>query len=604
MKKFIIGFHRRVVLRSAECVRGRLGENCFTALLGVCIGVVTALVTGGAHYAVSKLSCWCSAAYSYASGAGFFYAVPVLLLPLLGLVSSNLVQRFLGNAFYAKSLSPLILSISRKRTNIPYRECVSHLLSAALSVGLGGSAGMEAPGVLAGAAIGNAGASLSGETRSRRPVLLGCGAAAAIAAIFRGPVAGVLFAAEVLLPEFSISALIPMLLSSASAAVVSRALTHDADLFTVRISDWQYSAIPLYFLLGVFCAAVGVYVIRCSYAAAGWLKSRFRSPVPRLFCGGFALCLLLWLFPVLYGQGYGSIGMLFTGDTAALSSAPLSPLGKLPPALLFAVMLAAAVLLKTVATVLTVESGGDGGIFAPSMFIGAFTGYIFAGLVNLTGFVQLQEFNFVAVGMCGVFTAVMRAPLTGIFLIAEITGGYMLLVPLMIGSSVAFFVARRLEPNSIYRKALIENGLLSDARDMSVLQGVPVRLNLDTGYHPLRVDTPLSELSSLVSASPSDTVFPVLDERRRLLGIVHLEKVLSVMLDPEVYSLLLVLDLMESPAGVISPDDDLARAMWAAEQYNLKHLPVCDAGNVFLGFVSQPRIFSKYRRALRDVENF
>ena len=482
-------------------------------------------------------------------------------------------------------------------------ELFNHMLSSALSVGLGGSAGLEAPSVLTGAAIGANSAGFLHIDRRHRSLLVGCGSAAAISAIFDSPIAGVLFAAEVLLPEFSVSALIPMIMSSAVATVVSRQIIGDNQFFLAINAPWQTNAIPCYFLCGIFCALVGVYVIKAAYFTSAQLKSRFRNPWLRLFAGGSVLCLILLMFPLLRGQGYLYIEKLFTGDMAGLvASAPL--LGWIPSQSALLVILVAVVILgKVIASVLTVDAGGDGGIFAPSMFIGAFTGFAFARLVNLTGVIQLQEYNFVAVGMCGVFTAVMRAPLTGIFLIAEVTGGYILLVPLMIVSSVSWFVARFFEPNSIYRKALVENNLLDDDRDRTMLRRLPVRLLLSRDYHVLKLNDPLQKVTGLVERTPEE-IFPVLDDNGKLIGVVHLEKILAVMLNPKVYSLLVVFDLMEPPLGIVSPDDDLAWAMANFEKHNLAYLPVCDASGTFHGFIAKASIFNRYRRMVRESDSF
>ncbi len=602
LTRYFLRIHRRIILRAARFWQTRWGERSFLVVLSILIGAAAAVAAAGLHMLVTKFEqfgIWLTEPHELHE---YVWLALLLCLPMLGLFASFLVQRFLGGPRYAKSLSPLILSLSRKRTNIPALEMVSHMLSSAFSVGFGGSAGLEAPSVLTGAAIGANSAGFLNVNRSRRSLLLGCGAAAAISAIFDSPITGVLFAAEVLLPEFSVSALVPMMMSSAVAAVVSRMIAR-GNHFEFITEPWRTDAVPCYFLLGLICALVGVYVIKCAYFTADKLKSRFRSAWHRLFAGGGLLCVLLFLFPTLRGQGYLYIEKLFAGNLSEIASN--SPLLSMLPSetMILIIVFIAVLLLKVVVSVLTVDSGGDGGIFAPSMFIGAFTGFGFARLVNLTGLFELQECNFTAVGMCGVFTAVMRAPLTGIFLIAEVTGGYILLVPLMIVSAVSFLLARIFEPNSIYRKALVENNLLDDDRDRTMLRALPVRLCLNRNYHVLKIDQPLEKLINLVEGTPEE-IFPVLDDGGKLLGVVHLEKVLSVMLNPKVYGLLLVIDLMESPAGAVSPDDDLSKAMANFEKYNLKYLPVCDESGIFHGFIAKAPIFAKYRKMVREANSF
>ena len=309
------------------------------------------------------------------------------------------------------------------------------------------------------------------------------------------------------------------------------------------------------------------------------------------------------MFPVLRGQGYVHIEQLFAGNLSSLAALYSFLPEAIPQWLILTVLIGSAIFIKVVGSVLTVDSGGDGGIFAPSMFIGAFTGFAFARLINLTGLIQLQEPNFIVVGMCGVFTAVMRAPLTGVFLIAEVTGGYTILVPLMIVSAVSWFAARRLEPHSIYRKALAENNLLNDDRDQMMLQSLPVRLNIERDYIPLAPDDTISKMRQLLEDHKKE-IFPVIDEHNHLAGVIRTEKMLRAILDHEVYDFMLVYDLMESPHGLLSPDDDLAWAMANFDRYNVKYLPVCSSGGKFEGFVAREEIFSKYRSVVRDADSY
>lgn len=603
MKKFLLRLHLRYMIRGAHYLNRRWGEKSILIVLAILIGALAAVAAAGLHLLVELLSHageWLAALPG--SDHGYMTIGILLILPLVGLTLSYMVQRYFGGARYAKSLSPLILALNRKRTSIPFSETFTHMFSSALSVGLGGSAGLEAPSVLTGSAIGANTSSLFGVSKSKRSLLLGCGASAAIAAIFDSPIAGVLFAAEVLLPEFSVSALIPMLLSSAVSAVISHVLLGKAQFFLAINAPWRANAIPYYFLCGIFCAIAGVYIIQAAYYISDKLKRRFRNPWKRLAFGGGILCVILLLFPSLRGQGYSYIGKLFAGDVTGLvsSSTIMSDLPEHPALLLSILFLV--IFLKVIASVLTVDSGGDGGIFAPSMFIGAVCGFVFARLINLTGLIELQEYNFVAVGMCGVFTAVMRAPLTGIFLIAEVTGGYILLAPLMIVSSVSFFVARYFEPYSIYRKALAENNLLNDDRDLSMLRLMPVRLNLTREYHVLHAEDHLRHVVKAIEERSSNETFPVLDREGKLLGVVYLEKILAAMLNLEVYNHLLVFDLMEAPPVVLAPEDDLARAMSAFDHSNVDALPVCDDQKRFLGFVEKAPIFAKYRKLVKAAD--
>ena len=608
MKRFFFHFRRYWLQRTIILCRNRFGERGLVIALSFFIGAAGAVAAALLKLLVSGLEKFCLWIINHPGDSlerigwmAFFF-----LTPLLGIALSYLVQRFFGGARYAKSLSPLILALHLHKTSIPFKEIWNHILSAGLAVGFGGSAGLEAPSVLTGAAIGaNTGSRLHID-KKQRLLLIGCGTAAAISAIFNSPIGGVLFAVEVLLPEFSVGALIPMLISSGVATVVYRVIFSKSGEHMLALTpDWRTNAVFFYILCAIFSAVVGVYVIRVAYQLGAALKHKIPNSRLRILAGGSALCVILLIFPSLRGQGYQHIINVFEGNLSALkNSAPLLHfLGN--DALIITLVIVAGILIKVVSSVLTVESGGDGGIFAPSMYIGAFTGFAFARIVNLTGIIELQEANFVLAGMCGVFTAVMRAPLTGVFLIAEVTGGYVLLVPLMISSAVAWFVARLFEPESIYRKALIESKLLVGDRDHAMLQRMPVRLSLDKEYPALRVNDRAAELAELLeSKSTTRDIYPVLDENGYLQGVVHLDKTLTAMLNPQFFNTLLIFDLMVPPRVTLSVDDDLAWAMTNIERYGVSHLPVRDQNGKFAGFISKSGIFSRYRQSVRETDSF
>ena len=597
MKNFLLKIRHISVLRSERFLYRKFGNNIVSVPLAMLIGVVAAFAAAALHSLVSsleKLSLWME------SRDNFWFFALFLIMPFIGIFLSFMVQRWLGGQRYAKSLSPMILSLNRRQTRIPLSEVFTHMLSSAFSVGCGGSAGLEAPSVLTGAAIGSNTASFFGINRKQRTLLIGCGGAAAIAAIFQSPIGGVLFAVEVLLPEFSVAALVPLLISSAVAMVVSRAAFPTEQVLLAINEQWKTNAIPYYFLCGLLCAFVGVLVIRTAYGINKMLKKYFVSKYKKLLVGGLLLCVLLGIFPILRGQGYLFIKSLFDGKLEVISSsAPL--LKGLPLPVVFVLLFAAAILLKTVTSVLTVEAGGDGGIFAPTMFIGAFTGFAFARLINLTGIIELQEANFVVVGICGVFTAVMSAPLTGIFLIADVTDGYIILVPLMIVSSVAWFVARFFEPHSIYHKALAEADLLTPDRDRMMLKSFSVRICINPGYTPLKADGKVVDMLENADADGGQEIFPVLDDEKHLLGVVHLEKLLPLMVNPELAKSLLVFDLMEKPCGEIADESDLDEAMKNLERFKLNYLPVRDRHGRFKGFAGRAEIFKLYRSLIRDI---
>ena len=593
------------ITRLLQHVTEHAGSRGVLLCISIVIGILAAAAAAALHWLVHTLSEFSARVQTGAVTSGDWkYILLFFLLPFIGISLAYMVQRLIGGPRYAKSLSPLILALSRRKTAIPFPETFSHMLSSGFSVGLGGSAGLEAPSVLTGSAIGANVARYLRISPQHRTLLLACGSAAAISAIFNSPIAGVLFTAEVLLPEFSVSALVPMVMSSAVAAVTSRVLMGTLAFFPATQAPYHTEEVPYFFLCGVVCAGVGVYIIRMAYRAGALLKKKFRQPLLRLAAGGMLLAVLLFFVPVLRGQGYNMIASLFrigNGDlqftnTASWQFWPENPW-------LILLLLAGVVLLKVIATVLTVESGGDGGIFAPALFMGAVTGFTFAHAVNMTGIIQLQVVNFIAVGMCGVFSAVMRAPLTGIFLIAEVTGGYILLVPLMIVSSVSCFIARFAEPNSIYHKVLVENKFLDNDRDQSMLRRLSVRQNVIRRYHALPENAPLESVIEMVEHT-GEEFFPVLDDSGKLLGVVYLQRILNAMLNREVYSHLLVFDLMESPRCILRPEDDLAVAMKGFEMTKMDCLPVCLSDGTFQGIVYKDPIFAQYRKLVRDADAF
>ena len=593
------------ITRLLQHVTEHAGSRGVLLCISIVIGILAATAAAALHWLVHTLSEFSARIQTGAVASGDWkYILLFFLLPFIGISLAYMVQRLIGGPRYAKSLSPLILALSRRKTAIPFPETFSHMLSSGFSVGLGGSAGLEAPSVLTGSAIGANVARYLRITPQQRTLLLACGSAAAISAIFNSPIAGVLFTAEVLLPEFSVSALVPMVMSSAVAAVTSRVLMGTLAFFPATQAPYHTEEVPYFFLCGVVCAGVGVYIIRMAYRAGALLKKKFRQPLLRLAAGGLLLAGLLFFVPVLRGQGYSMIASLFRigngelqfTNTASWQFWPENPW-------LILLLLAGVVLLKVIATVLTVESGGDGGIFAPALFMGAVTGFTFAHAVNMTGIIQLQVVNFIAVGMCGVFSAVMRAPLTGIFLIAEVTGGYILLVPLMIVSSVSCFIARFAEPNSIYHKVLVENKFLDNDRDQSMLRRLSVRQNVIRRYHALPENAPLESVIEMVEHT-GEEIYPVLDDSGKLLGVVYLQRILNAMLNREVYSHLLVFDLMETPPCILRPEDDLAVAMEGFEMTKMDCLPVCLPDGTFQGIVYKDPIFAQYRKLVRDADAF
>ncbi|MDR0933449.1 MAG: chloride channel protein, partial [Victivallales bacterium] len=444
---------RRAFLRILVFSYYHLGENGVLILLGV----VTGLITGVGVGAMKSI-------------AGYFSELALLLnqygwsnatfaLPAVGLFGAFWVGRLLLRKHHSSNLSWVIYDLQKQHPKMSWQETFSHIFTGAITVGLGGSSGLETPSVLTGGAIGDKTGEFCRLTSEDRNMLMVCGTAAGISAVFGSPIAGVLFALEVVFPRQERRRLVPILLASAGAAIIDRAIFGgNRYMFQVSIGAWTIGSLLYFVVLGVVCAFVGVYTIRVNYRLGEFLKRMFPHRILRLGIGCIGLAGLLALFPILAGDGYKFVQMLFSGvENSALSSWNYSW------NILF--LASAVVLLKIVATVFTLECGGDGGIFAPTIFIGAFTGFLLARTISAITGIPLSDTNFVLAGMCGVFTAALRAPLTGIFLIVEVTGAFGMTVPLMIVAGFSYFTAIFFEPYSIYTKVLGMRHLLEPTPD-------------------------------------------------------------------------------------------------------------------------------------------
>lgn len=523
----------------------------------------------------------------------------LFIFPLIGiLLTVFYVQRF-RNGKIGRGVSSILISIAKRSSNIERDKTYSHMITSALTVGFGGSAGLEAPIVVTGAAIGSVSAKDLKMNYRERTLMLACGVAAGISAIFNSPIAGVLFAVEVILVEFSLPAFVPLLIASATASVLSNLLYKD-QLFFLITKGWHMNAIPFYVLLGILMALISVYVTRVAGFVEGQFKSKKR-PYFKAVTGGILLGVMIFILPPLYGEGYYSIGNLLSGNYEHLLDNSL--FSGLSDSAWFIILIATIIVfVKIIATSITIGAGGNGGIFAPSLFIGAMTGFIFAYALNLTGLVELTIPNFIVAGMAGALSGVMHAPLTAIFLIAEITGGYVLFVPLMIVSSISFLITKYFEPHSIYMKKLVEKGLHTKDRDRTVLNRIKLKSILETDFVSVIPSDTLGQLVDKIEHSKRN-IFPVLDEDGHLQGVISLDNIREVMFHHEQYDKIYVKDLMTQPPCILDINEELYYVMKKFDGYNAWNLPVTQA-NKYIGFVSKSAIFSKYRSLLiRQTES-
>lgn len=572
-------------------LRSAAGEKNYFLLLSILAG----LVSGGAAVLLKAL------AHKISDAAGSLGLSPWLvpLLPGAGIFFCILFVRLFVKGSYEKSLAGVIESAANGTASIPVQKTYSHILTSGVSVGMGVSAGLEAPIALTGSAIGSNLGRLFRLGREGRTLLLACGGAAGVSAVFNSPVAGALFACEILLPEFSVPALIPLLIASAAAAVISDVL-YPGTTFTIEVSDWVIQNIPYYILLGLAAGLVSAYVIRASIVV-GKRFSRIRSIWFRGLVGcAIAYCVFLVL-PMLRGEGYNFVNLLVQGKAAdMLNGSPAAFLFRNPWSLLclagFLVFAKAAISSACLAT------GGDGGIFAPSMFTGAFLGFFLAKLIKMLGLYgcsQVNEANFIAIGMGGVLAGVMHAPMTGIFLIAEITGGYKLFIPLMIVSSLACFLCRLLTRYNVYKSIIAERGGTPDqSRAAAELGQEDVSRLVEHNFETVHPDDTLRTLLNAVMRSRRN-IFPVVSEDGILVGIVTLDNIRPFLLDEQLYDVALVFDIMSDAGPSLRITDSVEKATTIFERSRAWNLPVLRDGK-YVGFVSRAGVFDRYRGALRN----
>jgi chloride channel protein, CIC family len=582
--KLYLTYFRIFLRRSFLYLRNKINLKTFIILaslaVGIFSGLAAVLLKQIVHFFQEEPK-----SFFYEHGLEFLFPVTPLIGILLSVVVINL---FLGGRFH-RGLGHLIYLIMRKGSDVPKRKMISHILTSGLTVGFGGSAGLEAPIVVTGAAIGSNTAKRLNFNYQTRTLLLACGSAAGISAIFNSPIAGVIFAFEVLLPEFSIPSLIPLLIASAAAAVVSQFL-YSGQLFFLVTEGWQFSAIPFYAILGILCGIVSLYMIKTTFSLED-IFAKFNKPYLKALAGGSLLCLLILFVPSLYGEGYSTIIELLSGNFGTLIH--YNFLGNFVTENIYLIVWAAIIILtKVIATSLTLESGGNGGIIAPSLFTGGITGF-FLTQVMLSAGVELNTVNFIAVGMAGVLSGVLHSPLTGIFLIAEVTGGYALFVPLMIVSALSFFISRYFFPHSIYTAHLIKRGIqFRSEQEKYFLKNITVRDLVERDFTPVHPKMTLRELVEKIKITRRN-LFPVLDENKKLVGLVSLNDIKELMLDRDAYDIILVYEIMDTNFKEVDIEIEINKVLELFKEKQLWNVAVTKGGE-YVGFISKSNIFNTY----------
>jgi len=579
-------------------LRRLFSRNDPSALL--LLSVVVGLLCGGAAVLLKCAIHWIHAGVlrlTALPGFNWLY----IILPGLGMLLSLLIVRHLVRDNIGHGVTKVLVAISKNESKIKRHNLFSSMVTSALTIGLGGSVGAEAPIVYTGAAIGSNLGRYLGLSYRNVTLLLGCGAAGAVAGIFNAPLAGVLFTLEILLFNLSMNSILPLLLSSVSATMVSYLSIGRVTQFTVSLTPFSMRNIPFYLLLGILCGAVALYFLRTTLA----LEDRFgkmRSTGWRWALCAAGLGLLIFLFPPLYGEGYGALAPLLDGTLSAdyAAGSPLAGLMMGTPGLVLLFFLLV-LLLKVFAMTFTNAGGGVGGTFGPTLFVGALTGFVLAYGLNIVSPGLVPTANFVLVGMAGLMAGVMQAPLTAIFLIAEISGGYQLLVPLLLTSALSYGTVRIFERYSIYTKRIAQTGeLLTHDSDQAVLTLLRTASLIEKdGFIPVRIDAPLEALVDAVSKSERN-LFPVLDSRGRLQGCVSLAAIRHDMFHPELYATRHVFNYMTSVPEFVYEDEGMESVMRKFEKTGAWNLPVVRADRSWVGFVSKSAIFSAYRDELKD----
>jgi len=506
---------------------------------------------------------------------------PYLFLPGIGMLMSLLIVKYLIRDNIGHGVTKVLVAVSKNESKIKRHNTYSSLVTSALTIGFGGSVGAEAPIVYTGAAIGSNLGRYMGLSYRGMTLLLGCGAAGAVAGIFNAPLAGVLFTLEILLFNLSMSSILPVLLSTVSATVVSYLLLGRETQFTCALAEFSMRNLPFYMLLGAFCGLCSVYFIRMTLSLEDWF-GKMKNVYLRWILCAVGLGLLIFLFPPLYGEGYEDVGRMLNGQEGGA-------------VWFFALIL----LLKVFAMTFTNAGGGVGGTFGPTLFMGALAGYVVASSLNLIRPDLVPVPNFVLVGMAGLMAGVMQAPMTAIFLIAEISGGYELLLPLILTASLAYGTTRLFEKYSIYTKRIAQTGeLLTHDSDQAVLTLLKTEDLVEQDFTPVRIDDTLQALVDAVAVSTRN-IFPVLDSRKRFQGYVDLSDIRRDMFRTDLYGSVRVYNYMRSAPEYVYPDEPMDSVMRKFGKTGAWNLPVVDRDRHYIGFVSKSKIFNAYREELR-----
>ena len=575
-----------------------VSERMFVLMLAFIVGLLSAVAAYVLHWLINQIVALLTGGFDATS-----FNLLYLVYPVVGIFITMLFVRYVVKDNISHGITRILYAISQNRSRLKAHNTWTSVVASAVTIGFGGSVGAEAPIVLTGSAIGSNLGKLFRLDSHTLMLLIGCGAAGAIAGIFKAPIAGLVFTLEVLMIDLTMASLMPILVSCVTATCFTYIFSGDAALFTFHLDDsWTVERIPACVGLGIFCGMVSLYFIRTMSFCEGLFARLKEHPYIKLIVGGSLLSLLIFLFPSLFGEGYSSINLLLNGRgeddwTQILNNSLFAGQEKFLVLYVFLVLLT-----KVFATSATNGGGGCGGTFAPSLFVGCFSGFLFSRLWNIYEVgVHVPEKNFALMGMAGVMSGVMHAPLTGIFLIAELTGGYSLFLPLMIVSVCSYLTIIIFEPHSIYGARLAKEGkLITHHTDHAVLTLMQLDSVIDRDFLAVAPDTELSQIVHRISRSKG-SVIPVLDAAGNLLGEIDIQKIRHIVFRIELYHRFTAQQLMQQPLAKLSDNLPMTEVMKTFDDTHADHLPVLDADGHLKGYLSRQHVFTQYRRMVADM---
>ena len=570
-------------------------EKNFVIVLALLVGIFSGCAAIVLKFLIHFISTVLTGGINQESG-NYLY----ILLPSVGVVITALYVRYIVRDNISHGVTRVLYAISQNKSRLKPHNIYTSILASSVTIGFGGSVGAEGPIVFTGAAIGsNLGQQFRMSPRILM-ILVGCGAAAGIAGIFKAPIAGMLFTLEVLMLDLTTVSVMPLLIASITSTTIAYVYTgYEFEFFFAQTEDFYISRIPYVIGLGLVCGFVSLYFTRAMNMMENFFR-RFRNVWVKTAIGCAILSLLVFIFPPLYGEGYGAIVGLLAGDTSSIVNGSIFYADRYQVWFL-ALFIGLIILTKAFATSTTNGAGGVGGTFAPSLYVGCLTGFLFAFVLNHLGFfsgVELSTKNFALIGMAGVMSAVMHAPLMAIFLTVELTGSYELFLPLLIVSTIAYGTIKVFEPYSIYTMRLAKRGeLLTHHKDKAVLTLLKVNNVIETDFLPVYPEMTLKEMVDVIAQSKRN-LFPVINERKELMGVVLLDDIRNIMFRPELYRRMRVSTFMSTPPGRIEVGESMDAVMKLFDDTGAWNLPVVENGK-YVGFVSKSKIFNSYRRVLR-----